>query len=87
MRELDVQPRAFFPLTPVVARADPFLEDVRFRACLNWVTPRSTLRNLVHMKRPLRFRLGHGLSNTACSGEDKIDEDMILVQIFKKFCF
>lgn len=33
---------------------------------MNCATARSTLRSLVHMKRPLRFLLGHGLSRTAC---------------------
>ena len=53
-------------------RGPPVVVMVGFRAvrgrsvsCLNWATPRRTLRTLVHMKRPLRFRLGHGLSRTA----------------------
>lgn len=66
----------YVPFPPAVLSVGPFLEDVRFRACLNWATPRTTLRSLVHMKRPLRFLLGHGLSKAACRGDRQKDEDM-----------
>lgn len=52
----------------MVLSVGPLFEGVRSRACLNWPTPRSTLRSLVHIKRPLRFLLGHGPSRTACRG-------------------
>lgn len=52
------------------------LEGVRSSECLNCATPRSTLRTLVHIKRPLRFLLGHGLSKTACRGSRRKDEDV-----------
>lgn len=71
-----------FPLTlnvqspPAEPSAAPFLEDALRRARLNCATPRSTLRSLVHMKRPLRFLLGQGLSRTAWGGDTAEDEDV-----------
>lgn len=54
--------------SPVTLGGDPFSEDAGRMAFLNCATLRSTLRNLVHMKRPLRFLLGQGHSRRACKG-------------------
>lgn len=52
-------------LKPVVIRKGPPLSAVPRNACLNCTTPRTRFRILVHMKSPLRLRLGQGLSRTA----------------------
>lgn len=66
--------------SPVVLRVPPFLDDM-WMACLNCATARTTFRSLVHMKRPLRFLLGHGLSRTACRGNTSEDDELLKQQL------